>query len=109
MGEATRPQVDIDGAGAPPRRNGELVFQEPWEGRAFGLAVALGHRGLYPWEAFRSRLIAAIAEADRAYYESWLAALETLLVEHRILTPAEIEDRTRQFVTGERDIVNPSG
>ncbi len=107
-GSGSKPQLDIEGAGAPPRRNGELVFQEPWEGRAFGLAVALGDRGLYPWEAFRSRLIAAIAEADRrAYYESWLAALEMVLVERRILTPSEIEERTRQFVTGQRDIVTP--
>jgi nitrile hydratase accessory protein len=121
MANAVRTQLDVEGAGAPPRRNGELVFQEPWEGRAFGLAVALGENGLYPWEEFRSRLIAAIAEADRLagpacspgaqekseYYVRWLAALRRLLVERGILHPDEIERRMQEFAAGERDIVNP--
>ena len=113
-GEAASPQVDMEGPGAPPRRNGELVFQAPWEGRAFGLAVALGDAERFPWEAFRTRLIAAIAASDRrpqgerrAYYESWLGALQRLLVDRGILTAAEIEDRMRQFATGQRDIVRP--
>ena len=29
------------GAAAPPRSNGELVFEAPWESRSFGMAVAL--------------------------------------------------------------------
>lgn len=107
MSEATRPSIDVEGAAAPPRRNGELVFQEPWEGRAFGMAVTLGDARLFPWEAFRRRLIAAIAEGGPSYYENWLAALETLLVESGVLSAAEIETRLREFATGERDIVHP--
>ena len=34
---AVLPELDVDGPAAPPRSNGELVFAEPWEGRAFGL------------------------------------------------------------------------
>ena len=30
---------------APPRRNGELVFEVPWESRAFGVALALCEAG----------------------------------------------------------------
>jgi len=112
--KAVSPQIDAEGPGAPPRRNGELVFQAPWEGRAFGLAVALGDAEHFLWEAFRTRLIAAIAASDRrpqgerrAYYESWLGALQKCLVERGILTAAEIEDRMRQFATGQRDIVRP--
>ena len=108
------PKVDVEGPGAPPRRNGELVFQAPWEGRAFGLAVALGDAAHFPWEAFRARLIAAIATSDRRpegerppYYENWLGALQKLLVDRGILTAAEVEDRMRQFATGQRDIVDP--
>mgnify|MGYP000392023945 CR=1 FL=1 len=37
--------LDIDGPAAPPRSNGELVFAEPWESRAFGLAMALNAGG----------------------------------------------------------------
>ncbi len=115
MSATKRPWIDVEGTAAPPRRNGELVFQEPWEGRAFGLAVALRDQGLFPWEAFRTRLITAIAEADGhpvgeerpEYYENWLAALQKLLVESGILTTDEIEKRVKQFATGARDIVNP--
>lgn len=117
MSETKRPSIDVEGTAAPPRRNGELVFQEPWEGRAFGLAVALQERGLFHWEAFRTRLIAAIAEADRRpaeaerpeYYKNWLAALQKLLVERGFLTRDEIEERAAQFASGERDIANPGG
>jgi hypothetical protein len=50
----TRPtlEFDIEGPAAPPRANGELVFAEPWEGRAFGLAMALVHGGTISYEAF---------------------------------------------------------
>ena len=67
------------GDAAPPMVNGEPVFAEPWEGRAYGLALDLVEgRGL-PWEAFRSRLIEAIAQStDRPYFESWVIALERL-------------------------------
>ncbi len=115
MSEPRKPAIDVEGPAAPPRRNGELVFQEPWEGRAFGLAVALREQGTFGWEAFRERLIAAIAEADRCqpdeagpeYYENWLEALRSLLVDRGVLIAAEIEDRERQFARGERDIANP--
>ncbi len=112
-----KPHLDVEGQAAPPRRNGELVFQEPWEGRAFGLAVALGEQGVYQWEAFRSRLIAAIAKADctsaapqkSEYYIRWLTALRRLMVESGILTSTEIDARIQEFETGDRDIVNPGG
>ncbi|MGH2405021.1 MAG: nitrile hydratase accessory protein [bacterium] len=115
MNKLAKPSIDIEGPAAPPRSNGELVFKEPWEGRAFGLAVALRDEGCFPWEAFRDRLVAAIAAADRrpsdqnkpAYYENWLAALERLLVANGLVTINEIDRRARQFATGERDIVNP--
>jgi nitrile hydratase accessory protein len=85
----------MDGAVAPPRSNGELVFAAPWEGRAFALAVAVvKHAGL-PWDAFRLRLIAAIAsEPDRPYYESWAAALEALVVGLDLTTPEALDAAT---------------
>jgi nitrile hydratase accessory protein len=72
----------MEGAAALPRDNGALAFESPWQGRAFAMAVqVVGALGL-PWDAFRQRLVAAIAEApERPYYESWLAALEDLVAE----------------------------
>ena len=95
---------------AVPRKNGELVFEAPWEGRAFGMAVALGEARLYEWEEFRQGLIAEIADSEARgegahYYEQWLAAFERLLVEKGLLRPDEIEQRTGEFASGERDEV----
>jgi nitrile hydratase accessory protein len=83
----------MDGASALPRANGELVFDAPWQGRAFGTALAAVQSMGLDWDEFRSRLIAAIAEEpDRPYYESWVAALERLLVDHGLAT-TELVDR----------------
>ncbi|MFP5020687.1 nitrile hydratase accessory protein [Pseudonocardia phyllosphaerae] len=78
----SRPVLDVDGPAAPPRSNGELVFAEPWEGRAFAMAVGLADGGVLAWDEFRARLVVRIAEAREpfSYYGCWLAALEDLLV-----------------------------
>ena len=82
--------VDVDGPAAPPRSNGELVFAQPWESRAFGVAVALHDAGVIDFEDFRARLINEIAAWEAAhgtaaagyrYYERWLAALERTLLD----------------------------
>jgi hypothetical protein len=69
-----------------PRRNGELVFEAPWESRAFGLAAAYLATTGEGWGRFREHLIAAIADLppETPYYEAWLAALEALLAEDGI-------------------------
>ena len=100
----------MEGAAALPRKNGELVFDEPWHGRAFGMAVALHEQGMYEWEEFRQTLIRRIAEAERAggpfvYYEIWLATFEELLARKGVVTPAELEEAAYQFEFGERDEV----
>ncbi len=57
--------VDVEGPAAPPRSNGELVFEEPWESRAFGVAVALSDKETFAWERFRQELIAEIGAWQR--------------------------------------------
>jgi nitrile hydratase accessory protein len=98
------------GRTALPRKNGELVFAEPWQGRAFGMAVALHERGLYEWEEFRQTLIAEVAAAEERpgpfiYYEVWLATFEALLARKGLVTRDELEETTYQFEFGERDDV----
>ncbi len=56
--------ADLGGSTAVPRRNGELVFDAPWQGRVFGMAVALSDAGLFPWEEFRQALIREVAAAE---------------------------------------------
>jgi len=91
----------LTGSAAVPRKNGELVFDAPWQSRAFGMAVGLAERGLFRWDDFRDRLIAQIAAtpsdaADespaRVYYRQWLADLD-------------VNARAEQFASGERDEV----
>ena len=75
--------VERDGVHAPPRRNGELVFEAPWQGRAFGLCIALLERDGLSWDDFRPHLVAAVVDApDAPYYESFVTALEALVDEH---------------------------
>jgi hypothetical protein len=64
-----------------PRRNGELAFDAPWQGTVFALAAAVvDHAFGGDREPFRQQLITAIAaEPARPYWESWTAALETLV------------------------------
>jgi len=77
--------LDEGGLAAPPRRNGELIFEAPWESRVFGVTLALHAQGRFTWDEFRDRLIAAIARADAVpgepprYWACWLAALEGVL------------------------------
>jgi nitrile hydratase accessory protein len=81
---------DALGTDAPlPRDNGELVFEEPWQGRALGMGVVALERTGVSWAEFRRHLVAAIAgrpqgegeSAATAYYAAWLDALEALLAE----------------------------
>jgi nitrile hydratase accessory protein len=100
----------MEGRTALPRKNGELVFEEPWQGRAFGMALVLHERGVYAWEEFRQALIARIAAAEAdggpfVYYEIWLATFEELLVRKGLVIPAEVGEATYQFEFGERDDV----
>ena len=72
----------------------EPVFAEPWEAQAFALAVQLHAQGAFTWPEWAAALAAEIAEAPAApYYESWLAALETLTVAKRLTDSAALHER----------------
>ena len=97
--------LDADGPAAPPRRNGELVFEAPWEGRLFALTLSLHRAGLFAWEEFRARLIAEIRAfeaarrppAEWSYYQRWQAAFEALLAAKGLCAPSELDLRVRAF------------
>lgn len=84
----------MTGSAALPRRNGELVFEAPWQGRALGMALLLVQRLGLPWSEFQRRLIEAIAAHPEApYWDAWLAALERVAVEHGVASRADLERR----------------
>jgi nitrile hydratase accessory protein len=89
------------GPAAPPRRNGELVFAEPWESRLFGLTLTLCQAGRFEWEEFRLLLIAEIAAWEAtgrppetwSYYRCWQSAFERLLASKGLCAPPELDSR----------------
>lgn len=99
------PRLDPGGPAAPPRRNGELVFESPGESRLFGMTLALCQAGRFEWEEFRRLLIEEIGASDaraaaggsRGYYACWQAALERLLAAKRLCAAAELEARVAEL------------
>ncbi|PXX10427.1 nitrile hydratase accessory protein [Mycolicibacterium moriokaense] len=75
-----------------PRDNGELVFDAPWQARALAIAVALTEKLSLQWDTFRVRLMDEIArDPQRPYYESWGAALESMVIDLDLTTPAALD------------------
>lgn len=109
----SRPLLPSELEAALPRANGELVFDAPWQSRAFAMAVALAEDGVYEWNAFRDRLIEEIAahEPDDGgrYYERWLEAFERVLLEGRVLTSAEVERRAKQVAASDQHHAHDHG
>jgi nitrile hydratase accessory protein len=74
------------------------VFREPWEAQAFAMALALNERGLFTWTEWAAALAAEIKRAQTAgdpdcgdtYYLHWLAALERLVAEKGVASPATL-------------------
>jgi nitrile hydratase accessory protein len=70
----------------PGERSGAPAFANPWQARAFALAVALNEAGHLDWPRWTRLLGEEIARrtpagsapsaSDDAYYECWIAALE---------------------------------
>ena len=93
--------LEVEGPAAPPRSNGELVFAEPWESRAFGMAVTLYDAGAFEWSHFQAALVAQIAAWERehpvgecfSYYRCWLAALESVLAAAGLVSCNDVANR----------------
>ncbi|MCU1502640.1 MAG: hypothetical protein JWM12_1994 [Ilumatobacteraceae bacterium] len=90
-------ELDVDGPAAPPRANGEVVFEHPWQSRIFATTIALCDGGTITYDEFRRRLIAEIGKHPDQYWSSWQDALEQLLVEQQVCDPDLLDDRARGF------------
>lgn len=75
-------QIAPDDPVAPPRANGELTFAAPWQGRAFGICLAVLEQEGLGWDAFRSHLVAEIErDHGRDYYDAFVMALDRFVTE----------------------------
>lgn len=71
------------GFGPVPLDEDGLPFHHDWEARVYALNGALRARGLYSTDEFRDAIerIPPRQYLELGYYERWLRAIETLLVE----------------------------
>lgn len=95
------PELDNDGPAAPPRANGELVFNEPWQSRLFATTMAACDAELITYDDFRDRLIDRIAAHDEAeaddYWAAWQDAFEALAAETGLVDESELAARATAF------------
>ena len=82
----------MDGFGPVLREQNEPVFHAGWEGRVYSIASLAAGLALINADEFRHAIERIPPERYLAssYYERWLAALETLLVERRVVTREEL-------------------
>jgi nitrile hydratase beta subunit len=85
----------MDGFGPVVVERDEPVFHQAWERRVFAMTAGMMATGLGPVDAFRFALerIAPERYLRASYYERWLTALATRLVERGLVTPAELDAR----------------
>lgn len=117
---STGPRQDATELGAARRRVEELTcglpgvgdqpFAEPWELRAFAVAVAAYQNGHYGWSEFQHSLIDSIQHWEKepgsqlwSYYEHWLMALESVLAGKGVLPQGTLDERTRTVLATPRN------
>jgi nitrile hydratase accessory protein len=101
----------MDALPAIPRDAEGAVFRAPWEAQAFAMAVTLHERGHFTWKEWATRLADEIAAArargehddGSRYYYHWLAALEKLVAEKRLIEADELATRKDEWDRAARE------
>lgn len=77
----------------------EPVFHADWERRVFGMFLPISALGAFNLDELRHAIerMGAPAYLNTSYYEHWLHAYETLLVEKGVLQQAELEAQRRRI------------
>lgn len=88
----------------PSQKDGEPVFQAPWEARAFAIVNQLAQAQEYSWSEWTEHFAREISAAEHeptdtsSYYERWVRACEKVLIAKGILNPLAIEQRIKEFL-----------
>ena len=106
--QADRRQDEVDGlVKSLPLASDDMAFDEPWQLRAFALAVAAHTSGQYEWSDFQAALIASIKDWESAndagaeswsYFEHWVNAVETVLSNNDLVDPGTLDARVRDVL-----------
>lgn len=89
----------MHGLGAIVRDAAEPLFSADWERRIFGLFFAVFAGGYMNVDEFRHAIerMDPVEYLEGSYYQHWIHSIETMLVEKRVLSHAEIERRVAQL------------
>lgn len=88
-------------------RSGDRGFDEPWQLRAFALAVTAHKAGRFEWSQFQAALVSSIKRWEEthaledqswSYYEHWLTAFETVLSQVGLLDTTSLKSRTAEVL-----------
>ena len=83
----------------PACADGDMVFKEPWEAKAFAIVVTLSQAGCFTWsewvDCFSEQVTRATqVEADggvpKTYYEQWVDATESILIAKGVTSPEQL-------------------
>lgn len=107
--EDRRSEVEDLVCGMPGSRDNDLSFDEPWQIRAFALAVGVHKVGEFEWPAFQSALIESIQAWEKetegltdpgwSYYEHWVNALESVLDQIGSIEAGALDARTEEVLS----------
>ena len=97
--------VELGALPALPRDKAGPVFNAPWEAQAFAMTLSLHARGVFTWREWADALAAELATAAARgkpddgthYYEHWLAALEHLVGEKKLIPAEELARRADEW------------
>jgi len=92
----------LDGMGSIVVEQDEPVFHAEWERRVFGMFLPIFACGYYNIDELRHAIerMGAQAYLNTSYYEHWLHAFETLLVEKGVITAQELAERRAAVAKG---------
>ena len=74
-----------------PNKFKDQFFEKPWHAQTFAITVFLSEKGVFEWSEFSESLANQIKNDETLqrdgsddYYNSWLRALERLLIKKKI-------------------------
>jgi nitrile hydratase subunit beta len=89
----------MHGMGSIDPEPDEPIFHEPWERRVFAMFIGTFAGGHFNVDEFRHAIerMSPAEYLSSTYYEHWLHAMETLLVEKGALSREEFEKRVQKL------------